>query len=260
MLCLWEAQFGDFANGAQTIIDQFIVSAESKWQRPSGIVLLLPHGYEGQGPEHSSGRLERFLQACAEDNIQVCNPTTPAQYFHVLRRQMKRDFIKPLIIMTPKSLLRAEFSTSRAEEFIRGKFHEIIPDSVTVVPGHGGNKRDKIERVILCCGKVYFDLVSHREKEKINNAAIIRIEQLYPLNEMQLRAAVEAFPKKARLVWCQEEPQNMGAWTFIEPRLRALFNRDVGYAGRGAGASPAVGALALHKREQACLIGEAFSV
>jgi 2-oxoglutarate dehydrogenase E1 component len=260
MLCLWEAQFGDFANGAQTIIDQFIVSAESKWQRPSGIVLLLPHGYEGQGPEHSSGRLERFLQACAEDNIQVCNPTTPAQYFHVLRRQMKRDFIKPLIIMTPKSLLRAEFSTSRAEEFIRGKFHEIIPDSVTVVPGHGDNKRNKIERVILCCGKVYFDLVSHREKEKINNAAIIRIEQLYPLDEMQLRAAVEAFPKKARLVWCQEEPQNMGAWTFIEPRLRALFNRDVGYAGRGAGASPAVGALALHKREQACLIGEAFSV
>src|SRR6266403_332191 len=157
MLCLWEAQFGDFVNGAQTIIDQFIVSTESKWQRPSGIVLLLPHGYEGQGPEHSSARLERFLQACAEDNIQVCNPTTPAQYFHVLRRQMKRDFIKPLIIMTPKSLLRAEFSTSRAEEFIRGKFHEIIPDSVTVVPGHGGNKRDKIERVILCCGKVYFD-------------------------------------------------------------------------------------------------------
>src|SRR5256885_11747140 len=166
MLCLWEAQFGDFANGAQTIIDQFIVSAESKWQRPSGIVLLLPHGYEGQGPEHSSARLERFLQACAEDNIQVCVPTTPAQYFHVLRRQMKRDFIKPLILMTPKSLLRAEFSTSPAEDFTSGKFHEIIPDSVAAVAGRG-SKLDKIERVIMCSGKVYFDLIAHREKEKI---------------------------------------------------------------------------------------------
>src|SRR5205809_3271191 len=259
MLCLWEAQFGDFANGAQTIIDQFIVSAESKWQRPSGIVLLLPHGYEGQGPEHSSARLERFLQACAEDNIQVCVPTTPAQYFHVLRRQMKRDFIKPLILMTPKSLLRAEFSTSRAEDFTRGKFHEIIPDSVAAVAGRG-SKPEKIEHVILCSGKVYFDLITYREKEKISNSAIIRIEQLYPLDEKQLRAAVEAFPKEARLVWCQEESQNMGAWSFIEPRLRAMFGREVGYAGRNASASPAVGALALHKREQACLIAEAFSV
>src|SRR6266496_3106580 len=259
MLCLWEAQFGDFVNGAQTIIDQFIVSAESKWQRPSGIVLLLPHGYEGQGPEHSSARLERFLQACAEDNIQVCNPTTPGQYFHVLRRQMKRDFIKPLILMTPKSLLRADFSTSRTEDFTSGKFHEIIPDSVAAVAGRG-SAPEKIERVILCSGKVYFDLNAHREKEKISNGAIIRIEQLYPLDEKQLRAAVEAFPKEARLVWCQEESQNMGAWSFIEPRLRAMFGREVGYAGRNASASPAVGALALHKREQACLIAEAFSV
>jgi 2-oxoglutarate dehydrogenase E1 component len=259
MLCLWEAQFGDFVNGAQTIIDQFIVSAESKWQRPSGIVLLLPHGYEGQGPEHSSARLERFLQACAEDNIQVCVPTTPAQYFHVLRRQMKRDFIKPLILMTPKSLLRAEFSTSRAEDFTSGKFHEIIPDSVAAVAGRG-SKLDKIERVILCSGKVYFDLIAHREKEKITNSTIIRVEQLYPLDEKQLRAAVEAFPEKTRLVWCQEESQNMGAWSFIEPRLRSMFRREVGYAGRNASASPAVGALALHKREQACLIAEAFSV
>src|SRR5438309_3633555 len=259
LLCLWEAQFGDFVNGAQTIIDQFIVSAESKWQRPSGIVLLLPHGYEGQGPEHSSARLERFLQACAEDNIQVCVPTTPAQYFHVLRRQMKRDFIKPLILMTPKSLLRAEFSTSRAEDFTSGKFHEIIPDSVAAVAGPG-SKLDKIERVILCSGKVYFDLIAHREKEKITNSTIIRVEQLYPLDEKQLRAAVEAFPGKTRLVWCQEESQNMGAWSFIEPRLRSMFRREVGYAGRNASASPAVGALALHKREQACLIAEAFSV
>src|ERR1700730_12780562 len=250
MLCLWEAQFGDFVNGAQTIIDQFIVSAESKWQLPSGITLLLPHGYEGQGPEHSSARLERFLQACAEDNIQVCNPTIPAQYFHVLRRQMKRDFIKPLVIMTPKSLLRAEFSTLRAEDFIRGKFHEIIPDSVAGI----GDPGNKIERVILCSGKVYFDLVANREKEKITNSAIIRVEQLYPLDEKQLRQAVEAFPKEVRLVWCQEESQNMGAWSFIEPRLRVMFGREVGYAGRNASASPAVGALALHKCEQAGLI------
>src|SRR5438132_1763562 len=257
MLCLWEAQFGDFANGAQTIIDQFIVSAESKWQRPSGIVLLLPHGYEGQGSEHSSARLERFLQACAEDNIQVCVPTTPAQYFHALRQQMKRDFIKPLILMTPKSLLRAEFSTSRAEDFTRGKFHEIIPDSVAAV---AGRDLEKIERVILCSGKVYFDLIAHREKEKITNSAIIRIEQLYPLDEKQLRVAVEAFPKEARAVWCQEESQSMGAWRFIEPRLRAMLGREVGYAVLNGTSSPAVGALALHKREQACLIAEAFSV
>ncbi len=250
MLCLWEAQFGDFANGAQTIIDQFIVSAESKWQRPSGIVLLLPHGYEGQGPEHSSGRLERFLQLCAEDNIQVCNVTTSAQYFHVLRRQMKRPFIKPLIIMTPKSLLRAEFASSRAEEFTGGQFREIMPDSATL---------ENVERVILCSGKVYYDLAAYREKQGIKNSAIIRLEQLYPLAENQLRQAVGAFPEKAWLVWCQEESQNMGAWTFIEPRLRAMFRRDVQYAGRNASASPAVGALARHKREQAALISEAFS-
>src|SRR5436189_1408301 len=210
MLCRWEAQFGDFVNGAQTIIDQFIVSAESKWQRPSGIVLLLPHGYEGQGSEHSSARLERFLQACAEDNIQVCVPTTPAQYFHVLRRQMKRDFIKPLILMTPKSLLRAEFSTSREEDFTSGKFHEIIPDSVAAVAGRG-SKLDKIERASWCSGKVYFELIAHREKEKFTNSTIIRVEQLYPLDEKQLRAAVEAFPEETRLVWCQEESQNMWA-------------------------------------------------
>lgn len=251
MLCLWEAQFGDFANGAQTIIDQFIVSAESKWQRPSGIVLLLPHGYEGQGPEHSSARLERYLQACAENNIQVCNLTTPAQYFHVLRRQMKREFIKPLFIMTPKSLLRAEFATSPAEDFTEGKFHEIIPETAELT---------KVERVILCSGKVFYDLLARREEGKIKNAAIVRLEQLYPLAEEKLVEAVGAYPKKARIVWCQEESQNMGAWTFVEPRLRALFGREIGYAGRNASASPAVGALALHKREQAALIAEAFSI
>jgi 2-oxoglutarate dehydrogenase E1 component len=253
MLCLWEAQFGDFANGAQTIIDQFIVSAESKWQRPSGIVLLLPHGYEGQGPEHSSARLERFLQACAEDNIQVCNLTTAAQYFHALRRQMKRDFIKPLVIMTPKSLLRAKFASSPAEEFINGRFEEILrsPES---------GPRDTVKRIIFCSGKVYYDLLNYRAQRDIEGAAIIRIEQLYPLAEKKLREMLKPFPKNAKLVWCQEEPENMGAWTFIEPRLRTLFCTEIAYAGREASASPAVGALARHKREQARLVADAFSI
>ena len=253
MLCLWEAQFGDFANGAQTIIDQFIVSAESKWQRPSGIVLLLPHGYEGQGPEHSSGRVERFLQACAEDNIQVCNLTTPAQYFHILRRQMKRDFTKPLIIMTPKSLLRAEFATSRTEDFTSGIFQEILG-----APEAG--PAEKVTRIVLCSGKVYYDLLKHRDSYKITDAALIRVEQLYPLHEAMLREMVERFPRDAKLVWCQEESQNMGAWSFIEPRLRALFGREVAYAGRNASASPAVGALTLHKSEQAELIWTALNL
>ncbi|HEY3601197.1 MAG TPA: 2-oxoglutarate dehydrogenase E1 component [Chthoniobacterales bacterium] len=253
MLCLWEAQFGDFANGAQTIIDQFIVSAESKWQRPSGIVLLLPHGYEGQGPEHSSARLERFLQACAEDNIQVCNLTTAAQYFHALRRQMKRDFVKPLILMTPKSLLRAEQACSREEDFTAGSFSEILP-----APENGAAQT--IERIILCSGKVYYDLLNHRSEQKITNAAIVRLEQLYPLAEEKLRETLAPFRNARKIVWCQEEPQNMGAWTFIEPRLRILLGGDILYAGRNASASPAVGALARHKCEQACVIEEAFSV
>ena len=253
MLCLWEAQFGDFSNGAQTIIDQFIVSAESKWQRPSGIVMLLPHGYEGQGPEHSSARLERFLQACAEDNIQVCNLSTAAQYFHVLRRQMKRKFVKPLIIMTPKSLLRAKFASSPAKEFTAGRFEEILAS-----PKVGSTEKTK--RIIFCSGKVYYDLLNYRTENKIDSAAIIRIEQLYPLAEKKLRAATKDFPKTAKITWCQEEPQNMGAWNFIEPRLREIFERDIAYAGRDAGASPAVGALARHKREQACVVADAFSL
>jgi len=253
MLCLWEAQFGDFSNGAQTIIDQFIVSAESKWQRPSGIVLLLPHGYEGQGPEHSSGRLERFLQASAEDNIQVCNLTTAAQYFHVLRRQMKRDFIKPLIIMTPKSLLRAKFASSPAEDFIHGRFEEILGSPEAGPPS-------EVKRIVLCSGKIYYDLLNYRTQRKIDDAAIIRIEQLYPFAEKKLREMLKPFPKSAKYVWCQEEPQNMGAWTFIEPQLRTIFCTEVAYAGREASASPAVGALARHKREQARLVADAFSI
>ena len=276
MLCLWEAQFGDFANGAQTIIDQFIVSAESKWQRPSGIVLLLPHGYEGQGAEHSSARIERFLQACSEDNMQVCNLTTAAQYFHVLRRQMKRDFIKPLIIATPKSLLRAKFASSPAEEFIHGRFEEILGEGGSARRGETINAfglpaevsaqagehvpADKVKRIIFCSGKVYYDLLNYRAQRKIDVAAIIRIEQLYPLAEKKLREMLKPFPKNAKLVWCQEEPENMGAWTFIEPRLRTLFCTEIAYAGREASASPAVGALARHKREQSRLVADAFSV
>src|SRR4029453_4034750 len=224
MLCLWEAQFGDFANGAQVIVDQFIVSAESKWQRPSGIILLLPHGYEGQGPEHSSGRLERFLQLCAEDNIQVCNLTTSAQYFHVFRRQMKREFLKPLIIMPPKSLFRAEFASSGAEEFTTGRFEEILGSPET-------GPTDKVKRIIFCSGKVYYDLLNYRTQRKVNNAAIIRVEQLYPLAEKKLAEMRKPFPKNAKFVWCQEEPQNMGAWSFTEPRLRTIFCSEIAYAG-----------------------------
>jgi 2-oxoglutarate dehydrogenase E1 component len=251
MLCLWEAQFGDFANGAQVIIDQFIASSESKWQRPSGIVMLLPHGYEGQGPEHSSARLERFLQLCAENNLQVCNLTTPAQYFHVLRRQMKRGFRKPLVIMAPKSLLRLPAATSPLADFSDRDFAEIIEDPTAT--------RKKTNRLILCSGKVFYELLEQRERGGHSDAAIVRIEQLYPLHTDRLAALARHHPK-AKLVWCQEESQNMGAWTFIAPRLEEIFGRKPAYAGRDASASPAVGALALHKLEQASLLQAAFEV
>lgn len=253
MLCMWEAQFGDFANGAQVIIDQFISSAESKWQRPSGIVLLLPHGYEGQGPEHSSARLERFLQLCAEDNIQVANLTTPAQYFHMLRRQLKRDFRKPLVLMTPKSLLRSELCVSTVEDFTEGSFHEILPGPLL-------GKANEVTRVIFSSGKVYYDLVAARDAADRKDAAFIRVEQIYPLHEEAILKAVAAFPKAKTFVWCQEEPQNMGAWSFIEPRLRRLLGKEIIYAGRDEGASPAVGALALHKIEQKQLVEQAFTL
>ncbi|MEP6671025.1 MAG: 2-oxoglutarate dehydrogenase E1 component [Chthoniobacter sp.] len=253
LLCMWEAQFGDFANGAQVIIDQFISSAESKWQRPSGLTLLLPHGYEGQGPEHSSARLERFLQLCAEDNMQVCNLTTPAQYFHVLRRQMKRPFRKPLILMTPKSMLRLEAAASKVEDFTNDRFHEILPGPLL-------DKPERIKRVILCTGKVYYDLLKFRDENKITSTAIIRVEQLYPLDEAQLKAAVTQFPNGKTIVWCQEESQNMGAWNYIAWQLRRLLETSVWYAGRGASASPAVGSLAAHRKEQQLIIQDAFTL
>ena len=249
MLCIWEAQFGDFVNGAQVIIDQFITSAESKWQRVSGIVLLLPHGYEGQGPEHSSARLERFLQACAEDNIQVCNLSTPAQYFHVLRRQMKRDIRMPLIIMAPKSLLRHKQVVSQNNDFLNGTFKEILDDS---------NPGKKIERIILSTGKVFYDLKDFRTNNKIENTALLRIEQLYPLNRKRLKELLTQYSDAKKLVWCQEESQNMGAWTYIAPILEELSGQKPFYAGRDASASPAVGSLAIHKIEQAALVETAF--
>ena len=256
MLCLWEAQFGDFANGAQVIIDQFLASAESKWQRPSGIVLLLPHGYEGQGPEHSSARLERYLQLCAEENLQVCNATTPAQYFHLLRRQVRRSFLKPLVIMTPKSLLRSEDCVSTMDDFTGGHFQEII-----CTPSIAGNAAS-VDRVILCSGKIYYGLIKYRDANRIINTAIIRLEQLYPLDEKLLVELLGQFPETARLMWCHEEPQNMGAWTYIYMCLDRIFahGRQVWYAGRGAAASPAVGALLAHKREQKALVRDAFNL
>ena len=253
MLCLWEAQFGDFANGAQVIIDQFIAAAESKWQRPCSIVLLLPHGYEGQGPEHSSARLERFLALCAEENLQVANLTTPAQYFHILRRQMKRSFRKPLILMTPKSLLRAEFCVSAIDDFTQGGFQEILPGPLLGTP-------EQVKRVIFCSGKVYYDLLNSRQAENRTDTAIIRIEQIYPLNEEALKKAVAPFAKARKFVWCQEEPQNMGAWTHLVPKLSLLLKSPVIFAGRGAAASTAVGALALHKIEQRQLVADAFTL
>ena len=251
MLLLWEAQFGDFANGAQVIIDQFITSSESKWNETSNIVLLLPHGYEGQGPEHSSGRLERFLQSCAEDNIQVGNLTTPSNLFHALRRQVLRPINKPLILMTPKSLLRDPRCTSSLEEITNGGFNEIIPDTKS----NSGAKR-----IIFCTGKIYFDLEEYRENNNIDNTAIIRIEQHYPLHSSKLIEAVKNHPDADRFVWCQEESENMGAWFFMESRLRRLLNHEIIYAGREASASPATGSRAIHQLEQTKLIKEAFTL
>jgi 2-oxoglutarate dehydrogenase E1 component len=253
MLCIWEAQFGDFANGAQVVIDQFIVSGESKWQRTCGIVLLLPHGYEGQGPEHSSARLERFLQSCAEENIQVANLTTPAQYFHILRRQMKRDFRKPLVIMAPKSLLRHPAAVSRFDDLISGGFSEILDDPTWSAEGQ------KPARVVLCSGKIYYDLVDYRAKNNVTDTVIVRIEQLYPLHTQRLAEIARQY-SGAKLVWCQEESQNMGAYTWIAPELETIFGQKARYAGRDASSSPAVGLLALHRLELAALLRDAFTL
>jgi 2-oxoglutarate dehydrogenase E1 component len=247
-LVLWEAQFGDFGNGAQVIIDQFVTSGESKWNRASGLVLLLPHGYEGQGPEHSSARPERFLQACAEDNVQVCNFTTPANYFHALRRQVRRPFRKPLVVMTPKSLLRHPQAVSPLDEFTRGQFHEVIDDTL---------KPAGVKRVVLCSGKVYYDLLARRTELKRDDVALVRLEQFYPWPEAQLRDVLERY-RKASCVWAQEESQNMGGWFFVEPRLRAM-GFLVEFVGRDPSASPAAGSHHVHKHEQAELVEAALT-
>jgi len=252
-LVVWEAQYGDFANGAQVIIDQFISSGEAKWERFCGLTLMLPHGYEGAGPEHSSARLERFLQLCAENNMQVCVPSTPAQMFHMLRRQMRQSFRKPLIVMTPKSLLRHELSVSALEDLTRGHFARVIGE-VDALAAEG------VERVVFCSGKVYFDLLKARRKEGLRDVALIRIEQLYPFPIEEYQAMLNRYPNAREVVWCQEEPQNQGAWYQIRHRLQelAMAYRPVLYVGRAPSAAPATGIPKIHELEQQRLVATAL--
>lgn len=250
MLVLWEAQFGDFANGAQVIIDQFIASSIAKWQRASGLVLLLPHGMEGQGPEHSNAYMERYLAACADDNLQVVNLTTPAQYFHALRRQMKRPFRRPLVVMAPKSLLRSPVALSPVDHLVQGPFREVLDD-----PEPPAFAR----RIVLCSGKVYYDLLQRRRQDKVEGVALVRVEQLYPYPEAMLAEVAARYGSAKEVVWAQEETQNRGGWSFMFPRLLELFPRErVRYAGRAPSASPAAGSLAVHKREQEALVRSAL--
>ena len=259
-LVMWEAQFGDFANGAQVIVDQFISSGEAKWLRMSGLVMLLPHGYEGQGPEHSSARLERYLRLCAEDNMQVVNCSTPANYFHVLRRQLCRDFRKPLIIMTPKSLLRNKLCVSNLSDMTpETSFHRVMKDKEERL------EDNKIERVIICSGKVFYDLFQEREKNKLDHIRIIRLEQIYPFPSNTLKEELERYAN-AEIIWCQEEPENMGAWSFIDRRLEAVMissnckqTRPI-YIGRPEAASPATGTISRHIREQNLLVTKALTL
>jgi 2-oxoglutarate dehydrogenase E1 component len=252
-LTIWEGQFGDFCNGAQVIIDQFISSGEAKWGRLSGLTLFLPHGYEGQGPEHSSARLERFLQLCAEYNIQVCVPSTPAQMFHLLRRQMVRALRKPLIIMTPKSLLRHALSVSRLEELASGVFHNVIDDVDDIKPS-------AVTRIILCTGKVYFDLLKSRRESKADSVAVVRLEQLYPFPSDEYEAVIRKYPNAHEVVWCQEEPQNQGSWYQIRHRLQLPLSakHELLYAGRAGAAAPATGIAALHEQQQKNLVTAAL--
>jgi 2-oxoglutarate dehydrogenase E1 component len=267
-MVMWEAQFGDFVNGAQVVIDQFISSGERKWLRMCGLTMLLPHGYEGQGPEHSSARLERFLQQCAEDNMQVANCTTPANYFHILRRQMHRSFRKPLILMTPKSLLRHKKAVSTLKDMAEGSsFHRVLLDDAQTRPDVSGItiKGDKdIRRVIVCSGKVYYDLLDAREKKGVNDVYILRLEQFYPWPIKSLSAELARFPN-AELVWCQEEPKNMGGWTFVDPWIELtlekmdLKSKRARYVGRPASASTAAGLMSRHLKELEAFTSEAFA-
>ncbi|HRK38595.1 MAG TPA: 2-oxoglutarate dehydrogenase E1 component [Burkholderiaceae bacterium] len=256
-LVIWEAQFGDFANGAQVVIDQFIASGEVKWGRVNGITMMLPHGYEGQGPEHSSARLERFMQLAADTNMQIVQPTTASQIFHVLRRQMVRNLRKPLVIMTPKSLLRNKDATSPLSEFVRGSFQAVLGESREEV----NKKADKVKRVIVCSGKVYYDLVKKREEKGADDVAILRVEQLYPFPHKTFAAELKKYPNATDVVWCQDEPQNQGAWFFVQHYIHEnmLDGQKLGYAGRAASASPAVGYSHLHQDQQKALVEAAFS-
>lgn len=259
-LVLWEAQFGDFANGAQVVIDQFIASAETKWLRMSGLVMLLPHGYEGQGPEHSSARLERYLQLCAERNMAVCNFTTPANYFHALRRQLKRNYRKPLVVMTPKSLLRHKLAVSSLADFAPGStFRTVIPEIDAIAPA------EQVKRVVLCTGKVYYDLLQERRDKGVTDVAIVRVEQLYPFPKVSLPRILAEY-RNAEVVWCQEEPENMGAWTFVDRRIEKVL-KDLNikakrpeYVGRMEAASPATGLAKVHQQQQEGLVREALGL
>ncbi len=252
-MTIWEAQFGDFANGAQVVIDQFISSGEAKWGRLSGLMLFLPHGYEGQGPEHSSARLERFLQLCALDNMQVCVPTTPAQAFHMIRRQMKRATRKPLVVMTPKSLLRHKLAISSMDELADGQFQCLIPDSFAAAPA-------KVSRVVVCSGRVYYDLLEEAEKRGLDNVALVRVEQLYPFPREALVTELKRFPKARDLVWCQEEPMNQGAWYQVQHHLRFCLQdkQKLSYTGRVRSPAPAAGHHGMHVAEQARLVEDAL--
>jgi 2-oxoglutarate dehydrogenase E1 component len=253
-LVLWEAQFGDFGNGAQTIIDQYIAASEDKWKQTSRLVMLLPHGYEGQGPEHSSARLERYLQLCAENNLQVCYPTTPAQYFHLLRRQVRPGMERPLVVMTPKSLLRLPAASSSIDDLANGGFKPLIDDADI-------SDRDAVKRVVLCSGKVYYDLVEARKKTEKRDVAVVRLEQLYPFPLQSIRETLARYPNASELAWVQEEPQNMGGWTFVQERLENLLSncQRPRYIGRTASASPATGSYSIHQKEQAELVNEALA-
>jgi 2-oxoglutarate decarboxylase len=251
-LVMWEAQFGDFSNGAQVIIDQYIAASEDKWGQKNRLTLLLPHGYEGQGPEHSSARLERYLQLCAENNLQVCNPTTPAQYFHLLRRQVKQNTVRPLIVMTPKSLLRLPAAVSTIADLTNGGFQPVIDDA-------GVKDKAKVKRLILCSGKVFYDLQTAREKSDDEQIAIVRLEQFYPFPATKLKEIFSSYPNAKQLIWCQEEPMNMGGWTFVAPRLTGLLGNAVPrYVGRAASASPATGNYHIHESEQKQLVDGAL--
>ncbi|MDH5753577.1 MAG: thiamine pyrophosphate-dependent enzyme, partial [Deltaproteobacteria bacterium] len=254
-LTVWEAQFGDFANGAQVIIDQFIASSESKWLRMSGLVMLLPHGFEGQGPEHSSARMERYLQMCGEHNIQVCNVTTPAQFFHMMRRQMHRKFRKPLIVMSPKSLLRHPQAVSTTEDFIRGSFREMLYDK-------GDLDKKKVRRLAVCTGKVFYDLSAARDENGVKDVALARMEQVYPFPAEDLKDILSQYPALKEVVWVQEEPRNMGSWDFLEPRLREILGKKLTleYVGRKPSSSPATGSNRAHQEEQKTLVAYALGI